>query len=133
MRRLIIIWAVSTWILFAFIILITSCRYVPFTSEPKCERFPDNLSYAGIKKHFVRKPDYIDYFKKTMSNDNVYRYIIYYWGTCNGETTLGYIFERKYTINEYGMSVNTGKSYNVELVQATIAEIRKIIMGVKED
>ena len=103
-------------------ILLSGCSYIPFQSE--CERLPKDLSYYGITKHFGRDPDFIDYRTREMSKDTIYRYIIYYWGTCDESTTLAYIYQRRFEINEHGMSVNTNNEVFVELVQTSIGALK---------
>ena len=116
-----------------YLLLITSCSFInqiPVVEKliPDCERLPSDLSYEGIVSHFGRDPDFTAY--KTIERSDTafsYKYIIYYWVTCNETSALAYIFERRYEINEYGMSIRKGGKPSVELIQINSDKLRMIL------
>ena len=113
---------ITTALILIYWFSLAGCSYIPFT--PECERLPKDLSYYGIVAHFGREPDFIDYRISHRANNKTYKYMIYYWGTCNGKTILAYIYERTFELNEYGMSVVTNSVPYVELAQTSIEVVK---------
>ena len=102
--------------------LTLACSYIPFT--PDCERLTKNLSYDGLVDYFDRGPDLVRYSSKIWDDSKISRFTTYYWETCGGVTSMAYVHDQLYTLNEHGMWVKSGRNNYISLVGRSVEEIR---------